>query len=161
MSTEIAQQAVTAVQQVPEIKVVLAQMITSIMSGAGTAVDFAVQQAPDVIKQLIVFNLVYLWALVLFGVGCLYSVIVYWRWARVDSQREHLCAVEMTYERNAGKVSRAFSDTDVYYVIGTLYTVIVGGMLGLTMFLGNIGEALKITLAPKVWLIEYAVQLMK
>ena len=56
MSTEIAQQAVTAVQQVPEIKVVLAQMITSIMSGAGTAVDFAVQQAPDVIKQLIVFT---------------------------------------------------------------------------------------------------------
>lgn len=125
----------------------LADIITSATSGVKAGVAFLQQEIPDVIRQLIVYNLVYALVAVLTGVALLIGVGVYWivviRGAKKDSLRkndyiipDHLC------------------------VIGGIFTF-VGGLSGAIFIIANIENLLKLWIAPKVWLIEYGASLIK
>jgi len=119
----------------------LIDIITGVTTNVGTAKDFILAQLPDVIQQLIMFNLVYRSFLVSLGIILLLmsvvGLITILRWKNFDS------------------------NDDVAQKVMLLIVTIISGFIGLLSFLFNVKELLMLYFAPKVWLIEYAVHLVK
>ncbi|MFP2504623.1 hypothetical protein [Buttiauxella gaviniae] len=117
---------------------IVASLIQKAMDGVDQAVDFSKAQLPDVIEQL-----------------------MHWKLASY-SFRIFTCALLMiamcfafrkSYQWHEGveKESTGF--------FGMLFSFAIF-MMCLVVLLGNVGNLIQLWLAPKVWLIEYAAQLM-
>lgn len=105
------------------------------------AIDFASEQIPDVIHQLLVWKLAESLAYVVLGLSII--LIFFWTRSRVKAYVEA-------------------DDGDKEIVL--LYTVFCGGLSfsigGMFMFY-NLLDVIKIWFAPKIFLIEYAADLLK
>ena len=114
----------------------LIQILHGATSVGGEAKDFILAQAPDVIRQFITFNLIKEWSLV--GVGILLllvalTIIIVWcvkGWWNFDKHFEKLMP-------------------------GTMISIIFF-MIGCVTLGDHASNALKITFAPKIYLIEAA-----
>lgn len=127
----------------------LAMLIDKVSSGVDQATSFLAAQIPDVIHQLLVYNLVIsalLWGFFLFAAIAL--PIVWWKiktWAFSEKNR-----------------NRRGDMTDGAGVAMVLSSI--GGALLEAVVIGNFFshfDWLEIWLAPKIWLIEYAANLVK
>lgn len=122
------------------------KLLNEALAGAIDAVkttgNFVVEQAPDLIRQLLLYNTVMLSAWVLLGVVVLIAtgliVRKAWKWE---------------------KTLRG-GDSGVGLALGGI-SFVIGGILGCTLIFGHISELIKIVLAPKIWLLEYAASLVK
>ena len=105
------------------------------------AIDFASEQIPDVIHQLLVWKLAESLAYVVLGLSII--LLFFWTRSRVKAYVEA-------------------DDGDKEIVL--LYTVFCGGLSfsigGIFMFY-NLLDVIKIWFAPKIFLIEYAADLLK
>lgn len=108
--------------------------------------DFAVEQVPDVIRQLIVYHTVHLSLMVAFSFLFLLGGI----YTGVKLYKKHLAALNQGVHYYDGG-----------WMVGVILCPSIGGMIWAMIFFNHIGNLLKITLAPKVWLLEYAAQLVK
>lgn len=113
-----------------ELETALSQLIQKTLSGMDAAVGFGQEQLPDVIQQLIVFNT---WAAALWLLLCATGTALM-------SKLFYYCWKENEAD---GAIFAA-----IPLIIFTLCMV------------GNALDLLKITLAPKVWLLEYAANLI-
>ncbi|MFW5398104.1 hypothetical protein V2A85_00125 [Yersinia sp. 1252 StPb PI] len=117
---------------------VLINLINRAASGVDQAIDFSKAQLPDVIHQLMV------WKAVSYS---LRSTVFLLLWIACFFAFKKGLAL-MSADKNS---------------ISAIFLLVFSGMVGPAMFVGltsNIGDALQLWLAPKVWLIEYAAQLM-
>lgn len=122
------------------------KLLNEALAGAINAVkttgNFVVEQAPDLIRQLLLYNTVMLSAWVLLGIVVLIAtgLIV----------------------RKAWKFEKTLSypDQGAGIAVGVV-TFLVGGVVGCSLVFGHISELIKIVLAPKIWLLEYAASLVK
>jgi hypothetical protein len=117
-------------------------VLVDLLDGFIKAKDFAVDQAPDIIQQLLTWKLFESILLCVLGLIIFPALVVYWKmvvkyWEKLDDWEP------------------------------ANFFAVVGGMVGSAMLiivsfisLLNI-EWLYIWLAPKVWLIEYAADLVK
>jgi hypothetical protein len=122
MKEELAQKAELA----------MVEIIDSLLK----AKDFAVDQAPDVIRQLMIWN-----AIEWVGYGVLWITILgLCVWLLIDCIRK----------------KEPHND----YEIGAFLSAVGCFIMTLSVFICVFG-VLKIWLAPKVWLIEYAANLVK
>lgn len=105
------------------------------------AIDFASEQIPDVIHQLLIWQLAESLAYVVLGLT--FILLFFWTRSRVKAYVEA-------------------DDGDKEIVL--MYTVFAGGLSfsigGMIMFY-NLLDVLKIWFAPKIFLIEYAAHLLK
>lgn len=117
---------------------VVASLIQKAMEGVDQAVDFSKAQLPDVIEQLI-----------------------HWKMAAY-SLRIFTCAViaiamcfafKKAYQWHEGYEKEAAG------FFGMMFSAMIF-MASFVVLSGNIGDLIQLWLAPKVWLIEYAAQLM-
>jgi Kef-type K+ transport system membrane component KefB len=113
----------------------LADFVMSLTNTAGQAKDFVVSQAPEFVKQLLAwaFYSDLFWAII-FAI----LTILLGRWAFRASPK------------------RSENDDWVATVILTVFTIV----FGLVVF-GFLSEAIKITIAPQVYLLEYAKSMIK
>ncbi|WP_019213323.1 hypothetical protein [Yersinia massiliensis] len=118
---------------------VLINLINRAASGVDQAIDFSKAQLPDIIHQLMVWKAVSyslrITVFILLLIACAFFI----------------------------RKSLTYLSHDKYYAIATTFTGLLA-MLSIFLFVAltsNIGHALQLWLAPKVWLIEYAAQLMK
>ena len=120
----------------------VAAMIEKAISGVDAATSFLAAEIPDVIHQLLMWNMVksivitLSYLIVLF---CIYLVI-----------------------RFVYKKVEASENPDHYLTV--MVGIILGGLVGTFCVAGvvsNTLNALQIWIAPKVWLIEYAAKLVK
>jgi hypothetical protein len=116
-----------------EAEQLLIDSIKGVRTVAGQTMDFAKEQVPDVIHQLIVWNMASsaLWSflgllIVAFGILMIYVGIK--------------------------------NDDDGPVV---LFLGVTPAIIGVCMFFSNLLDVIKIWLAPKVWLLEYAASLLK
>lgn len=101
-------------------------------SVAGKAIDIATEQAPDLVHQLIVFNIA----------SCIVAIIV--------------AAIIMYYGFSyTKKIWPDIVDHPEFMIS------MPAGVISFIVILVNAFELLKLTLAPKIWLIEYVAKLVK
>lgn len=123
----------------------VAEFINRTMMGIDSFTNFAEAQLPEYIQQLLAWNAWY--NICIFGVGVLVlSALVFVdrkMWIYVDKEEKG------DWDEDA---------IIVYWGIGTILRVMVYGFVAAVFF--NL-EWLKIWIAPKVWLVEYASNLIK
>lgn len=132
---------------------VVAEILTKAMEAAQATGAFVVEQAPDVVQQLLLFHTVKAWSVVGLGVLFCAGVLPIYKLAleRVNKDLEN-------NPRDYFGSRRTITDCNAFWIgVGTAGT---SSFIGVMMFFTNIFEALKITLAPKVWLLEYAARLV-
>lgn len=117
---------------ITEAEQLLIDSIKGISEGASQTIDFAKEQIPDVIHQLLLWNMTQsiVICVILLIVICIAAVVVY---------------KDLTEWKS-----------EVMFILGTV-TLLVS----LYFFMTNLFKATKLWLAPKVWLLEYASQLLK
>lgn len=117
----------------------LVKMIDVTVQSMSDVVEFGKQQIPEVIHQLLMWNA--LKASIWVVVAIVFSVFI--------------CTV---VNRAKSGLNESESGLGTFVqIVGWLIAMIVGG----TMFMVNLLQAAYIMIAPKVWLIEYAAELIK
>lgn len=118
---------------------ILLQMVNITVKTMGDVVEFGKQQIPEVVNQLIVWNAVQSGLWMVLGI-----VIAIFLIAIGNNRKEPL---------NDAETGLGTFIQVVCWVIG----LVVGGI----MLFDNLLELIKILVAPKVWLIEYAAHLVR
>lgn len=144
MSTE------KVVENVSRTDEVLAKVLEKALAVAEKTGNFVVEQAPDVVQQLIVYNTVINVFWTLLGVLLLflspYLVGRSFKFHR-DSRNYDLNSVT----RGEAAVKSGITAG------GAVLSAFMGGIF----FIANFSDTMKLLFAPKVWLLEYAATLIK
>ncbi len=117
----------------------LVKMIDVTVQSMSDVVEFGKQQIPEVIHQLLMWNALQASIWVIFAI--VFSIFV--------------CKVVNRTKPGFNDWERGFGT--FVQVLGWLVAIFVGG----SIFMMNLLEAAYILIAPKVWLIEYAAELIK
>lgn len=126
----------------------LAQVLTKALEAAEKTGQFVVEQAPDVVQQLVLYYTVLHWA----SVALSLFILVGGMTLSVRSFKSAFARAEKDEYKDADHFGE--------FWLG-LFAGISSAVTFFALFIGNISDALKITLAPKVWLIEYAANLIR
>lgn len=124
----------------------LAEIITKTTTGIDKSINFLSGQIPDVVHQALVWNFTYYLILFLLGVGVL-GLMIYYN----TKQAKWLI-------REWRKKDSDFFDSPDSMV--SMWNMLQVFPLMFVCFTWNL-QWLKIWLAPKIWLIEYASKLIK
>lgn len=126
-----------------QMQLAVANIINKVAAGAEAATEFVIAETPDVIQQLLMWNMVERFLCFIIGVLILCSMIIGFS----------KCVIPTLKEKWAYDEGEAFIIAAVA-AIGSVVPAIVGcALINL--------DWLKIWIAPKVWLLEYASQLVK
>ncbi|MFN1149956.1 hypothetical protein [Serratia liquefaciens] len=117
----------------------LADLLQKAASGLDSAVAFSRAQLPDVIHQLM------LWKMALYGLRIVVMSLLFWG-----------CVVLF---RKGLVWARGYELEGTGVISATLSGVV--GVALMFMVFENTGHLLQLWLAPKIWLIEYAADLMR
>lgn len=120
----------------------IAKVLETALNGLQKTGEFVVEQAPDLIRQLLLWNTVEYILFLVFGLMFLIGGPL-----------------------TARKVWKMSAGSDAYdkggYYACTALSAIIGVMAGVPLVIHNLCGLLKITLAPKIWLLEYAASLVR
>lgn len=136
----------------------LAQMIEKAMTGVDAATEFMVAETPEVVQQLLSWYMLWSFLKFLLGATILICVIVAW-WKGPKGLGECL-------NPDANRWDRKYKWSLTHDKDGDAFMFFLTGLA--TAFVTLIGVAfassfdwLKILIAPKIWLLEYASSLVK
>lgn len=127
-----------------QLQKVLADIITRVTSGADAAIQFGKEQIPEVLKQLLVWNFTFSFMVWLSAtaiiVGYVFWLLIKFKW----------------WFKN--QITTTTEQDGLYITI-----TVIGGIISIIMifvFWCNL-DWLKIWVAPKLYLLEYAASLIK
>jgi hypothetical protein len=126
----------------------LTAILNKTMQGVDAGVSFLKSELPDVLQQLLTFKLVYS----VVEIAILSSLIFLFAWS---VKAYHKTENTLFKEKMGGSYMPTFP-TMMYFFIGTIACVIF-----MIAIFCDIEVAMKIWLAPKIYLIEYAAKLAK
>ena len=120
----------------------LAEILKKGLEAAEKTGDFVVEQAPDLIQQLIVWKTCEYIFLIIISIAFMFSL---YKW-----------------HKSAMKRYDDFSDfcNEIESFIYGVYAIVVILIFGIALFT-SFFNLIQILLAPKIWLIEYAANLIK
>ena len=124
----------------------LAEILKKGLETAEKTGNFIVEQAPDLIRQLLIWKTVEYSVYVIIGI----SLIVYfYRWTK---------KVAKEMKENEEDFEDYFEDSiaNIFIAIGQLTFLIIGMML----IAENLQDLIQIVFAPKIYLIEYSAKLL-
>lgn len=123
----------------------VSMLIEKAMSGVDTATSFLAAEIPDVVQQLL------LWNMVKSGAACAFGLLLIVLWIIAEVKTFKIC-------KEHDEKHRYDSWFEVYYLtIGSIVRLL---LLAVVYYSINL-TWLQIWIAPKVWLIEYAAKMMK
>lgn len=148
----------------------LSSIIAQVQQGVDAGVGFLKQELPDVIKQLLLWKAAQgtfwvLFELALFFTGLRLVFVAIDKWS--EASRLEAYADKLKGERDAKEAyALAFAQSEACIPGVILYTILavvlgIAGVIAFCLVWGNALEVLQIYIAPKVWLIEYAAELVK
>lgn len=143
-----ATETATVVAETSKTDQILAVILEKALAAAEKTGQFVVEQAPDVVQQLIVYNLVISGLASLLGLVLtltLFKTIpACLKWGPIMDDYRH--------KEHEGAIIKFLLN------FGAALVCVSAGPL---FFFENIGNFLKLVLAPKVWLLEYAANLIR
>ena len=120
----------------------LAEILKKGLEAAEKTGNFVVEQAPDLIQQLIVWKTCEYIFLILISIAFLFSI---YKWCKSAIKRY-------------GNLDNFFGEPEV--IVFSIYSIVVILIFVIALF-QSFFNLLQILLAPKIWLIEYATNLIK
>ena len=120
----------------------LAEILKKGLEAAEKTVNFVVEQAPDLIQQLIVWKTCEYIFLIIISIAFMFSL---YKW--------HKSAMKRYDDFND------FCNKSEFFIY-CIYAIVVIIIFGIALF-SSFFDLLHILLAPKIWLIEYAANLIK
>lgn len=117
------------------------EMLIGIINAATQAADFIKGEIPKVIQEMITYYSVYYGLLTAVGV----ALLIIW--------------IVMTLKVYRYNVKTNWGEEGIVVFMG--FWGALGSIPGAVLFLSNVGDFLKVTLAPRLWLLEYAANLVK
>jgi hypothetical protein len=126
----------------------LAMLIDKVASGIDSATSFLADQIPDVIRQLLVYNMVMSLLGCLLGLGIVIAIPFVCRWCFVKTKDKF--PVKHTY--NFDQMNWA-----VTWILCIWLPITI---VGIAVFFTHL-DWIQIWLAPKIYLIQYAAELVK
>lgn len=133
---------------------ILVELLKKASNGIDAAVSFSQAQIPDVVHQLLIWSFVHSALFQLAGLLLLIAAIKlpsFARTARNNGER---------WTSFDGRPNDGYFISSVYYDICTVFVPIFGSIMGILIIAFNF-KWLKIWIAPKLFLIEYAASLVK
>ncbi|WP_414127377.1 hypothetical protein [Escherichia albertii] len=133
---------------------ILIELLQKASNGIDAAVSFSQAQIPDVVHQLLIWSFVHSALFQVTGLLLLIAAMKlpsFARTARNNGER---------WTSFDGCPSDGYFISSFYYDICTVFAPIFGSIIGVLIIAFNF-EWLKIWLAPKLFLIEYAASLVK
>ncbi|HCK1581719.1 TPA: hypothetical protein NY337_003853 [Escherichia coli] len=133
---------------------ILVELLQKASNGIDAAVSFSQAQIPDVVHQLLIWSFVHSALFQVAGLLLLIAAIKipsFARTARNNGER---------WTSFDGRPNDGHFISSAYYDICTVFVPIFGSIMGVLIIAFNF-EWLKILLAPKLFLIEYAASLVK
>jgi formate hydrogenlyase subunit 3/multisubunit Na+/H+ antiporter MnhD subunit len=121
----------------------LDELMVQIINQVKNTGDFVVEQMPDVVQQLLTYQ--YYSTVFYLIVGIVFLMVSFFSFYKV---------------RELDKKSVGNPDV-IPYIIAFLMIGIMSGLVGIVNVCENIDPLLKLTFAPKIYLIEYASRLIK
>ena len=125
----------------------LAEMLDKINNGIDSASSFTLEQLPDVLNQLLFFKTVYHGLLTV--VGCVIMIACIWLfvWSLIEHKNKKPWTKEHSFDLASGQY------------VGVVCGSGIGSLFSIMIFSVNLYYLLMVTLAPKIYLIEYAISL--
>ena len=120
----------------------LAEILKKGLEAAEKTGNFVVEQAPDLIQQLIVWKTCEYIFFIIISIAFMFSL---YKWHKSAMKRYD------NYDNFCGKI-----ESFIYGV----YAIVVILIFGIALF-KSFFDLIQILLAPKIWLIEYAANLIK
>jgi hypothetical protein len=139
-----------------ELQQAIVKVIESMTGVAQSAYSFGAEQMPEVIEQLIVFNTV--------KSGSLFALSAFVLWMLIYTTYRQIKNKPQPEEYARDGIWWDVRTETVRIGVAWIFWVICGGIAGITAFLTAVYYGLdmvKLIIAPKVWLIEYAAGLVK
>ncbi len=133
---------------------ILVELLQKASNGIDAAVSFSQAQIPDVVHQLLIWSFVHSALFQVAGFLLLIAAMKlpgFARTARNNGER---------WTSFDGRPNDRYFISSFYYDICTVFVPIFGSIIGVLIIAFNF-EWLKIWLAPKLFLIEYAASLVK
>ena len=124
----------------------LAEILKKGLETAEKTGNFIVEQAPDLIRQLLIWKTVEYSVYVILGISL---IIYFYRWTKKVSK-------EM--KENEYDFEDYFMDSlaNIFFAIGQLSLLITG----IILIAENLQDLIQIVFAPKIYLIEYSAKLL-
>lgn len=119
-----------------------------------SAKDFTLAQVPDVIQQVLRWQLAH--AIYHMVLGLIFIIVAY----NVKSAASRVLAKAVTKDKEGGYRNTDWTDHSEIVVPG-LFGIVIAAVTGTIMLLSNLEDVIQITIAPKVYLIEYFATLVK
>ena len=120
----------------------LAEILKKGLEAAEKTGNFVVEQAPDLIQQLIVWKTCEYIFLILISIAFLFSI---YKWCKSAMKRY-------------GDLNNFIDEPE--FLMFSIYSIVVILIFGIALF-KSFFNLLQVLLAPKIWLIEYATNLIK
>ncbi|QNU44376.1 hypothetical protein IDH70_04925 [Mixta calida] len=117
---------------------VIAELIQKAMTGVDQAVQFSKDQLPDVVEQLMH------WKMVSYGMRIFTCALIF-------------TAMCFLFRKSCSWYKGGASESMGFFGFGCSGLI---GLPALIIIFANVGNLIQLWLAPKVWLIEYAAQLV-
>lgn len=137
----------------PSTDEVLASILAKAMRAAEHTGDFVITQAPDIVRQLIMYNTIATAFWLCFFIAMLITGLLAIRWGHKVAN--HSLIQDATLQARYAKIARD-QNHFVAYVMGAVFSAI-----GALATVKHTLILIKLLVAPKVWLIEYAAELVK
>ena len=116
--------------------------LSSVIETVRATGNFVIEQAPDVIRQLILYNTINLAMWVVLGlVVLLATYVVVKKFLKLEKTLNK-------YDSGGALAAAVLSGA-------------IGSVTGIGLIMSNISDLIKIIVAPKIWLLEYAASLVK
>ena len=124
----------------------LAEILKKGLETAEKTGNFIVEQAPDLIRQLLIWKTVEYSVYVILGISL---IIYFYRWAKKVSK-------EMKENEDDFEDYFMYSFANILITIGQLSLLITG----IILIAENLQDLIQIVFAPKIYLIEYSAKLL-
>jgi hypothetical protein len=121
----------------------LDELMVQIINQVKNTGDFVIEQMPDVVQQILTYQYYSTLCFLIFGIVLLLiSLFSFYKVRQLDK--------------------KSLGNPDVIpYIIAFLMIGIMSGLVGIFNVCDNIDPLIKLTFAPKIYLIEYASRLIK
>lgn len=127
-----------------ELQKTLADIINRVTTGADAAIQFGKEQIPDVLKQLLIWNFAYNFAISVMAL----LIIIGYAWFMLTKYRWWIL----------NKKTTPTEVDNVYCTVTIIWSILA--VIMLFVFFSH-SDWLKIWVAPKLYLLEYAADLVK
>ena len=120
----------------------IAEILKKGLEAAEKSGNFVIEQAPDLVKQLITYKTVETSICVLIEITLMYLIVIYFKYLHKKNNEDS-----------------SFIEVNSFHIVGMLISLVVAIFMFI-VFINDISNLIQLIFAPKIYLLEYIAKLL-